>query len=169
MAGRKRKAAPAHSRPQPGRAGVHGGRGDQPVRGAGDGTDARAAGGQLGSGCAAAAPRLCAICRREARGFGYTRELRFDRYPSYRFCSMRCLDAGAALAGRNDGMIDKTDMEQQAIRDARRSFAEALTELGLMEPFLDRSAAEIDRLIEACIDGFQDSMQRQSLNDDVPF
>lgn len=66
-------------------------------------------------------------------------------------------------------MIDKTDMKQQAIRDARRFFAEALTELGLMDAFQDRSAAEIDRLIEACIDGFQDSMQRQSLNDDVPF
>ena len=66
-------------------------------------------------------------------------------------------------------MIDKTDMERQAIRDARRYFAEVLSELGLMEPFHDRSAAEIDRLIEACIDGFQDSMQRQSLNDDLPF
>jgi len=66
-------------------------------------------------------------------------------------------------------MIDKTDMERHAIRDARRYFAEVLTELNLMEPFQDRSAAEIDRLIEACIDGFQDSMQRQSLNDDVPF
>jgi Family of unknown function (DUF6511) len=38
-----------------------------------------------------------------------------------------------------------------------------------MAPFHDRSAADIDRLIEACIDGFQDSMRRQSLNDDVPF
>ena len=82
---------------------------------------------------------------------------------------MRCLDAGSVLAGRNNGMIDKTDMEQQAIRDARQYFAEALTELGLMPPFHDRSAAEIDRLIEACIDGFQDSMQRQALNDDIPF
>lgn len=82
---------------------------------------------------------------------------------------MRCLDAGAAVAGRNNGMIDKTDMERKAIRDARHFFAEALTELGLMEPFHDRAAAEIDRLIKACIDGFQDSMQRQSLNDDVPF
>ena len=66
-------------------------------------------------------------------------------------------------------MIDKTDMEKQAIKDARRHLAEALTELGLMPPFHDRSAADIDRLIEACIDGFQDSMQRQALNDDLPF
>jgi hypothetical protein len=82
---------------------------------------------------------------------------------------MRCLDAGAALAGRNFGMIDMTDMERRAIKDARRNFAEALTELGLMEPFLHRSADDIDRLIEACVDGFQESMQRQALNDDLPF
>lgn len=111
----------------------------------------------------------CAICRREARGFGYVHRLRPDVYPTYSFCSMRCLDAGAALANRNNGMIDKTDLEKQAIRDARRNLAETLAELGLMEPFFDRSADDIDRIIEACVDGFQGSMQRQALNDDLPF
>lgn len=82
---------------------------------------------------------------------------------------MRCLDSGAALAKRNFGVIDKTDMERQAIRDARRYLAEVLAELGLMAPFHDRGAEEIDRLIEACVDGFQESMQRQALNDDIPF
>jgi hypothetical protein len=38
-----------------------------------------------------------------------------------------------------------------------------------MEHFMQLSADQIDRLIETVIDGFQASMQRQALNDDVPF
>ncbi|MET3791798.1 DUF6511 domain-containing protein [Aquamicrobium terrae] len=75
-------------------------------------------------------------------------------------------------------MIDKTAREAKAIRDARRLFAEALTELGLMAPLFNRSAAEIDRLIEAAVTGYIDSMQDQAariertgtvLDDEIPF
>ncbi len=75
-------------------------------------------------------------------------------------------------------MIDKTAREHQAIRDARRHFAEALNELGLMQPFFHRSAQDIDRLIEAAVTGYIDSMQKQAaqtehtgshLNDPLPF
>ena len=87
---------------------------------------------------------------------------------------MRCLDVGAALANRNNGMIDKTDMETRAIKEARRFFAETLTELDLMAPFYDRKPEEIDRIIEACVDGFQEGMQvqapeRDPLEDPIPF
>ena len=58
-------------------------------------------------------------------------------------------------------MIDKTARETRAIRDARMLFAEALTDLGLMEPFFHRTAADIDRLIEAAVTGYVDSMLEQ--------
>jgi len=122
---------------------------------------------------------ICAVCAREARGFGYVHLLQHDRsslrsipridhwpaatapYPYHRFCSLRCQDVGSAIAQRNNGMIDKTAREARAIRDARMLFAEALTDLGLMEPFFHRTAADIDRLIEAAVTGYVDSMLEQ--------
>jgi len=121
-----------------------------------------------------ALPACCALCGREARGFGYLHRRDPVRYPTHRFCSKPCLDAGSALAHWKNGMIDKTPMEAAAINEARRHLAEALTELGLLAPFHDRSAAEIDRIIEACIDGFQAAMQRlakahEPFDDEIPF
>lgn len=113
--------------------------------------------------------RVCALCGRSSGGLYYTHQLRPDRYPTFAFCSMRCLNAGSAVAKRSRDLIDKTDMEARAIKHARRNFAEVLGELGLLAPFHDRSPADIDRIIEACVDGFQESMQRQALNDDLPF
>lgn len=75
-------------------------------------------------------------------------------------------------------MIDKTNREAQAIRDARAPFAEVLTELGLMEPFFHRNGEEIDLLIEAAVTGYIESMQAQAahrerhgpaLDDPLPF
>ena len=120
------------------------------------------------------AARACALCGREARGFGYVHKLLSDRYPHLRFCSQALPRCRAGASPRNNGMIDKTDMETRAIKDARRFLAEVLTELGLMAPFHDRSAAEIDRIIEACVDGFQEGMRCQAPSairstDDIPF
>jgi hypothetical protein len=86
---------------------------------------------------------------------------------------MRCLDVGATLAMGNLGMIDKSERERAAIKDARKGLAEVLSEMNLMEPFYHRSPADIDRIIEACVDGFRASMLKQTcdqaLNDELPF
>jgi len=91
---------------------------------------------------------------------------------------MRCLDRGAACARENNGMIDKTAREMQALKDARKPFAEALTNLGLMDAFFNRTATEIDVVLEAAVTGFIESMQRQGggkgrnpsfFDDDIPF
>ncbi|MGE0108173.1 MAG: DUF6511 domain-containing protein [Bdellovibrionales bacterium] len=71
-------------------------------------------------------------------------------------------------------MRDKTPMETQAIKEARRYFAEALTELRLMSAFHNCTPAQIDQVIEACVTGFQESMQRQAsqtdfIDDEIPF
>jgi hypothetical protein len=88
---------------------------------------------------------------------------------------MRCLDQASRTAKDNLGMIDKTESERQAIKAARKDFAEALNALGLMAPFFNRSPADIDLLIEACVDGFRASMmgqqfpKRDVFDDEIPF
>src|SRR4051812_20200184 len=107
-------------------------------------------------------PWTCALCGRQARGFRYSHRLEWDCFPTYRFCSIKCCDAGGVLAQRSNGMIDTTLMEKQAIKDARRAFAVVLTDLGLLASFEGCTAADIDRLIKACLDGFRASVLRQA-------
>lgn len=76
-------------------------------------------------------------------------------------------------------MIDKNALEKLALQRTRKRFGETLMELGLMEPFFNRSAEDIDRLIEACVDGyaqaFKDIMDedrkklQEEIGDEIPF
>ena len=68
-------------------------------------------------------------------------------------------------------MIDTaklTDMERSAIKDARQLFANALTENGLMNAFLNCTPQQIDQVIAAAWEGCRISMIRQSACGDIP-
>ena len=84
----------------------------------------------------------CWICKRQARGFGYSdNQHRIGnprRYPvDWVFCSRRCQDAFHALYGNwlrvKDGgkdirevvMIDPSDVELAAMRSCLKAFGEA--------------------------------------------
>lgn len=174
MLRRKRRARSANKPANASRTRNTGGQGDFAL----GGPAIAAHGGERGRGRRTgldARLEVCAICNREPHGFGYCHSLRWDCFPYYRFCSMACLDLGQALASGNFGVIDKSERERQAIKDARRNLAETLKELGLMKPFYDRTAADIDRIIEACVDGFRYSMLNQKypdtdvFKDELPF
>lgn len=66
-------------------------------------------------------------------------------------------------------MPDTTQMEQNAIMDARRKLYDALVDLGVSHAFENCSAEQIDYLIEAVWNGLRTSMQRQSARVEIPF
>lgn len=85
------------------------------------------------------------------------------------------MDIGGAIAKKNDGVIPKmagslnTDVERQAIVDARFQLAEALEQVGLMPAFENLEPAQIDVIVRAVVIGFQASVHRQCSTGKVPF
>ena len=65
---------------------------------------------------------MCAICRRDARGFGYAPALVRMDGPPRKLCSMRCMNITARLAG----MIDPNKHEVNALAAASRILVGAL-------------------------------------------
>lgn len=82
---------------------------------------------------------------------------------------MECLDAIADQAKRNNGVIDKTEMEMAAIRAARMPLYEALSEMGLADLAAELGPEKFDQIIEAVWDGCRASMSLQSARGGVPF
>ena len=102
---------------------------------------------------------LCAVCRREARGYGWF-DARFkvcdprrDR-TRRRLCSRTCQD----ICHRRRGMIDPTPNEQSAMAaggDAAGAFLESLgkSDLAALSP------AEWRQLIEIVVTGYCDTLR----------
>lgn len=124
--------------------------------------------------------RHCALCYREGCGLLFqllrpgTGKRRKSPSPTYDACSIICQDAIANLVskGKTGKMPEGsklTDMERQAIKDARQQFYEALCACGCEAAFDKKSAEQIDSVIEAVWAGVRASMQRQSATGAVPF
>ena len=110
----------------------------------------------------------CAICSRQARGFGYFNAAlprSNPRRSSHRwvFCSMRCLDAFtkvmARLASVQEGaVIDPSDLELAAMDSALTPLGDYVASIGMDRPLADYRKEEVLRLIEVVIDAYQAHM-----------
>ena len=105
----------------------------------------------------------CAICRRDARGFGFAPALVRMDGPLRKLCSMRCMHITARLKG----MIDPNKHEVNALAAASRMGGEYIESIAKTDlaAFTD---AEWSTLIDVLITAFQDHL-RAAYADDPPF
>ena len=102
---------------------------------------------------------LCAVCRREARGFGWfdagfkVLDPRRDR-TRRRLCSRTCQD----ICHRSRGMIDPTPNEQAAMAAGGDAADEYLESLGKSD-LATLSPAEWRQLIEIVVTGYCDTLR----------
>jgi hypothetical protein len=116
--------------------------------------------------------KLCGICRRPTRGFGWiNRYASKQKRQSVWFCSMSCQGVWSRLAKERLGMVDLSEQEQAAIRAVMKMVAESMEEIGWETRLFDLSEAQVLTLIEVAVGGFQDAMFAMAKNDDteIPF
>lgn len=98
---------------------------------------------------------LCAVCRREGRGFGFQPPLIGLKGASLPACSMTCLDI---IARRRGTMIDPTPNERAAIRYAGEMGGEYLESLGRTD-LARLSEGEWLTFVEAVVTGYCDRLR----------
>lgn len=106
---------------------------------------------------------LCAVCRREDRGFGYSTRLTRQRSRGLRLCSMRCLD----IVTRLKGMINPNEHEAAALCQASAVGGEYVESLGRTD-LAQWSAQEWATLIDVVVTAFQDHL-REAYTEFPPF
>lgn len=106
----------------------------------------------------------CAVCYRQARGFGafHPRLTRGDpnrHPPRWVFCSRRCQRAFTTILDKTEGvMVDPTDLERAALQACLVPLGDYVAALGLQRPLADYSRAEVLTLVEVVVTAFQDFM-----------
>jgi hypothetical protein len=106
---------------------------------------------------------MCAICRRDGRGFGYTPALVREDGPARKLCSMRCQDITARL----HGMIDPNKHEVNALAAASGMGGEYVESIAKTD-LAQWTEHEWMTLIDVVVTAFQDHL-RQAYSDDPPF
>lgn len=106
---------------------------------------------------------LCAICRRDARGFGFAPALIRIHAPAVKLCSRRCQD----IAARLKGMIDPNQHEVNALAAACLTGGAYVESVGRTDLFA-WTEAEWATLVEVIVTAFQDHL-RTAYADDPPF
>ncbi len=103
----------------------------------------------------------CAVCFRQARGFGWCspRESFSNRQV---FCSRRCQDAFSRIMDKTRGeMIDKSEMEIAALSACLAPLGEYVGSIGMQRPLADYRKDEVLTLIEVVVTAYQDRMTEQ--------
>ena len=116
--------------------------------------------------------KLCGVCRRPTRGFGWiNHNAPKQKRSSVWFCSMSCQGYWSRLAKERLGMVDLTEQEQAAIRTAMKMVAESMEEIGWETKLIDLSETQVLTLIEVAVGSFQDAMFAIAKTDDteIPF
>ncbi|NBS94787.1 MAG: hypothetical protein EBT08_01285 [Betaproteobacteria bacterium] len=109
------------------------------------------------------ARKLCAICRRDSHGLGFSPDFIGIDAPRVVLCSIRCQH----IAARLKGMIDPNKHERAALAAASRSggdFVESLSKTDLTT----FTELEWSELIAVVVTAFQESL-RTGYADDPPF
>lgn len=115
-------------------------------------------------------PRLCTVCRRFARGFGWKNPK--DRQSlRHWFCSRSCQRHWMTRIKEGFGMVDLTDDERAALQAAIRNMGEVMEEIGWNCRLSELTAEQAFALAEVAVDGFQEAMRDQARGTDteVPF
>jgi len=113
----------------------------------------------------------CAVCSREARGFGYFNSALHRTDPRrlldrWVFCSMRCMDAFSTVMERltslqEGAVLDATDLEIAAMRAALAPLGDYVASIGMERPLADYGKEEVLRLVEVVIDAYQANMVQE--------
>ena len=106
---------------------------------------------------------ICAICRRDARGFGFAPALIRMDGPLRKLCSMRC----QAITTRLKGLIDPNIHEVGALANASRLGGEYVESIAKTD-LATFTEQEWSALIEVIVTAFQDHLS-QAYADDPPF